>query len=421
MTLLIHVLSASHRGLSVALRLLTGILLRIAPGYFAPVIDWPKPEGPHPVGTRDMEIPRGSGSRRLMARLWYPADSVAGCQRRAYFGDDPELDAMALGLGGLLPAALVRRLGLIRTWSYEAASIIGGERLPVIVFSHGFTGYVGQNTHLCEHLASHGYLVVSLAHPQGASVVRYPDGDVTQQTRAMAQRLVTPQYLMGMLSLGRTLPPQKRLKVLRQIAQNPLADEAQRWSENISDAIGGLSGPQTLAEVGRVMAMADWSRIGLVGMSLGGSASASAAHTDSRVRVAVNLDGMQQGRTLLDASIRVPILVIHGRQALSADGTSCTQYHYQASGTDDARVVAQRWLVPDANHFDFTDMTVFGHGFVRTMLHLGRIDGTLMLNATAALVGNFLDTHLRNAELLDEQSTIARYPVLTPVHGANNS
>ncbi|HEY1091467.1 MAG TPA: hypothetical protein VGE47_10260, partial [Burkholderiaceae bacterium] len=327
MTWFMRLLSVLHGGLSLAQRGLTRLLLRVAPDYFAPVIDWPKPEGPHRVGTREMEIPGPSrhGARRLMARLWYPAVSVEGRERRVYFGDEAELRSMALGLDGLLSAALVRRLGLVRTWSHEAAEIIQGPKLPVIIFSHGLTGYVGQNTHLCEHLASHGYLVASLAHPGGASIVHYPDGSQTRQTRAILRRLVTPQFLLDMWSLFKVMTPQDRRDLLQRIALAPMADEDRRWAENISDAISGLSGPQSEAETGRIMAQADWNRVGLVGMSLGGSASANAAQADPRVHVAVNLDGMQQGSRLLNTSIRVPLLVMHGPRALAADGTACTR------------------------------------------------------------------------------------------------
>lgn len=246
-------------------------------------------------------------------------------------------------------------------------------------------------------------------------MVLYPDGSVARQTKTMLKGLITPRYLVDMLSLRKAMAPQNRLALLHRVAHTALADEGQRWADNISDAISGLSGPQTALELDRIMSMADWSRVGLVGMSLGGSASASAAHMDSRVHVAVNLDGMQQGGSLLDTAIRVPILVMHGRQALSADGTAFTRYHYQSSNVNDADTPVRRWLVRGANHFDFTDMTAFGRGPVRAMLHLGRIDGELMLGATAALVKDFIDVHLRGAEPSNEQSTIARYHCLIPI------
>lgn len=419
MILIVRLLAVFFLGISFALRQLTEFLLRIAPDVFAPVIEWPKPDGNFPVGTQEMEICNHptDNAQRLMARLWYPAQSIEGCARRAYFGPPAELNAMSRGLEGLLTKVLMRRLGQIKTWSYEKAEIVGGQPLSVILFSHGFTGYVGQNTHLCEHLASHGYLVVAIAHPHGASIVRYPDGAVTRQTAAMVKRLITPRYLIDMMSLRKALPRQDRLDLLRRIACSPLSDEDGRWAGNISAAISCLSSMEAPPEIAPVMAMADWNRVGLVGMSLGGSASVTAANRDLRAHAAVNLDGMQQGDSLLDTPSRVPVLVLHGQQALSADGMTCTQYYYESPEVGSENAEIQRWLVHGANHFDFTDMTAFGRGPVRKMLHLGQIDGMAMLAATAACVRDFLDMYLRGRQQKGEQPLTSQYSFMSMVEG----
>jgi hypothetical protein len=46
------------------------------------------------------------------------------------------------------------------------------------MFSHGYGGVIMQNTVLMEELASHGYVVFSIAHPYEAVVTAFPNGDV---------------------------------------------------------------------------------------------------------------------------------------------------------------------------------------------------------------------------------------------------
>lgn len=46
----------------------------------------------------------------------------------------------------------------------DAEVLVGEERYPVVVLSHGYTGYRAIMYYLGEHLASHGYIVVGIDH-----------------------------------------------------------------------------------------------------------------------------------------------------------------------------------------------------------------------------------------------------------------
>ena len=89
--------------------------------------------------------------------VWYPAAVDAGTS---------EVD-----LTDYLPAAFVDALGdlVIPTWTQravlDAPAVLPAERLPLVVFSHGFGGFRAQSTQLTAHLASRGYVVVSADHP----------------------------------------------------------------------------------------------------------------------------------------------------------------------------------------------------------------------------------------------------------------
>ena len=65
---------------------------------------------------------------------------------------------------------------------------------PVVIYSHGYTSFPGQNTALLEELASHGYIVYSVQHTYDSSPVAFPNGDVVGMDPALMaemERLAT--------------------------------------------------------------------------------------------------------------------------------------------------------------------------------------------------------------------------------------
>jgi dienelactone hydrolase len=107
----------------------------------------PFSRGPHPVGVRTVEV--SSGDRTLPIEVWYPA--AAG-----YGGAD--LDPATQDSYQLIPGFPGSRQEAVR--DAEPADTA----FPPIVFSHGFAGHRRQTTHLCTHLASHGYVVAAPDH-----------------------------------------------------------------------------------------------------------------------------------------------------------------------------------------------------------------------------------------------------------------
>ena len=109
----------------------------------------PFSRGRHPVGVRTVDIAVPGREQDVPVEVWYPAtDSYAGQDM-----DPATQDAYALLPG--FPAA-----------SQEAVRDAEPveEACPPIVFSHGFAGHRRQTTHLCTHLASHGYVIAAPDH-----------------------------------------------------------------------------------------------------------------------------------------------------------------------------------------------------------------------------------------------------------------
>src|SRR5690606_22968265 len=117
---------------------------------------------------------------RLPAIVWYPADTRTAAAGQAYLEGDAApvtLPAIARNFGfaaeDLQPAADLRMD--VHPGARPARHPRG---FPVVVFSHGFFLYPEQNSALASRLASHGYIVVSIAHPGDAADLRLEDGPV---------------------------------------------------------------------------------------------------------------------------------------------------------------------------------------------------------------------------------------------------
>ena len=97
--------------------------------------------GPEGIGYRESSVTYTGvgGERTLRVATWYPTDDTSGFD--------------AAYLGGLVEAE-----GVIADAEPQAGPF------PVVVFSHGHQGYAEAASFLMEHLASHGWLVVSPDH-----------------------------------------------------------------------------------------------------------------------------------------------------------------------------------------------------------------------------------------------------------------
>ena len=78
---------------------------------------------------------------------------------------------------GIIPKFLSRQATLVKTHAILDAPPAEGQA-PVLIFSHGYTGYIAQNTPQVEELASRGYVVASIGHTGEAAAVPFPDGRI---------------------------------------------------------------------------------------------------------------------------------------------------------------------------------------------------------------------------------------------------
>ncbi|MFJ9692620.1 alpha/beta hydrolase family protein [Kitasatospora sp. NPDC101183] len=259
------------------------------PGREGPVcFQLPAPDGPYPVGTVALHLADTARPdpwvpsrpcRELMISVWYPARGGAG--RPAAPWMPPAAAERYLASLGLPPGRV--RLG--SSHGREGAPVGGPPGpLPVVLYSPGADASRSFGTGVAEDLAGHGFLVVTVDHTYDAAAVAFPGGrvetnplgGVVDYAKALAVRTADIRFVLDRLAvLGAGGHPG--------VCRTPLP--------------AGLRGAPDLR------------RVGMLGHSLGGAATASAMLADGRIGVGMSLDGGAAG-PVVDAGLDRPFLVV---------------------------------------------------------------------------------------------------------------
>lgn len=113
----------------------------------------PAAPGPYPVGVTRIEIYDADRDRTMLTQVWYPAAESARDQAPASHASflPPDLSFLADNVSFEIVGVRDAEIAPDGPW-------------PLILFSHGSGGIRFQNSYECEHLASHGYVVVAPDH-----------------------------------------------------------------------------------------------------------------------------------------------------------------------------------------------------------------------------------------------------------------
>lgn len=236
------------------------------------------PSGPHAVGTALLDLPR-EGRAPLEVQLWYPARKDASAPFAPYLLRPQTLE------GGFLPTAVVEAVKDAPTSARLNAPPLGGP-WPLVLFSHGLTGFPAQSTFLTQELASHGSVVAGVDHR-----FRY-EAEGLAWGRSVGTDLAANVRLHDELA-ARILP--RQVQALR-------------------DALAGLASSAAGALTGRL----DFSRLGALGHSFGGATALAFAQDDERCRAAVGLDPTMTAARARQG-IAKPFMLVTSLDALARD------------------------------------------------------------------------------------------------------
>jgi len=412
-----------------------------------PIFSLPEPSGPYGVGTFEYSMTDDSRkerysptrNRELYVEVWYPADKGAsgGFPVRTLFQELYEGDYTRQSF-------MFGYLRHIPTHSHVHAPVAALDRgpFPVLLFNHALElGFTSQNQLLMEHLASHGYVIFSIAHPYQSSKVNlgsagtvttvseYPSdvdlpraelyrgvvGTIYEASHDLDEISAVKEVLSPLAEQYFSLAERDKKTFLRQaVAREEFAayrhfmseelledyflydyfaenSMHQYWVEDIqfiADTLGDLPAP-----VAAFSESIDTGGFGVFGMSFGGGAAGEFCKIDSRCKAGVNLDGTQFGRRWNQA-VSAPFLML---------------YHEEHQGGNDFAYLPSThdfwdYGVKGATHFDFTDFTYVWPLF-KTLGFTGPIDGMRMIDIMNTVVLNFFDHSLKGKPVSGELFT----------------
>lgn len=315
----------------------------------AAVLTLPAPTGRHLVGcesvylvdtSRSDPLTPGLPVRELMLTVHYPARDTGG------LGVAPQLPPRAATLFGQiaphgplqLPDAGVD-WGATRSHSFAGAAALPGRR-PVLVYSPGGGDPRGVGTALAEDLASHGAVVVSIDHPGDAAAVEFPG------VTPFRHDAVRPTVLRG--------DPRDQPSLWRTMIDTRIAD--------LRFVLGRLAHASDLPLPPGLARTLDLRRLAVYGHSAGGSAITEALHENRQIRAGINMEGYldypptsaggaAEPFPVVTEGVRRPLLLLGSEEF---DRRPERDRSWSALAARSGRRV-RRALVPEANHWVFTD------------------------------------------------------------------
>ena len=361
-------------------------LLLAAPAFLFPIPRLTRPGGPYPVGTftrmlvdesrREIYSANPDEPRRFLIQVWYPAQSVAGMPQAPWM---PEAQQVAPEIAGILdlPSFFLDHLKYVRMPSAVDAPFSSAEAAyPVLLFSHGWSGFRSQSSFLVHELASYGYVVVAFQHPYASTLTVFPDGGLAYHN---------PQIL----------PSDVPDDVYDSAAQR-LVDQ---WAGDLAFTLATLE--QMNQPGGELAGRLDLQRLGVMGHSTGGGAAVEFCYRDPRCQAGVGLDTWMApiSPVARTRGVRQPFLFIFS-ELWSTDKNKKLSSELLSHSA-----AAQSLVILGTDHYDFTDLPLLTPLAAQLKLK-GPLDGKRVLLIINTYVRAFFDQELKGipAPLLDGPS-----------------
>lgn len=239
----------------------------------------PIPSGEYGVGRQALDLTENThpdspssisgGHRELMVYIWYPAWKSSSQGGSDYFpfaaqiNKDPKYKEAAHGIFGASWAMIVD--GSIHAHAVPDARPVVGAQFPVVLFFPGYSSTTFSYTAQIENLVSYGYVVVAVEDTNGSGMVRFSDGRIGLLQSPPPSVSRSTDSLQAMIASAQ--------------------QGTQTGAEHARYVLDALKGITTLSEI------MNFSRVGVVGHSAGGTLAARACQIDPRIKVCISEDG----------------------------------------------------------------------------------------------------------------------------------
>ncbi|KWX77168.1 choline esterase [Paenibacillus riograndensis] len=281
---------------------------------------FPEPIGSYTVGRTQMDFEYTASDhskRELTAFVYYPSDSNEGKSTSTYMF--PEVYDM-LNEQPLISAYLEGKGFFsidIKTQCYDDLALSGKEkRYPVLFYVCGGGGSPEWGTVLCTDMASIGYVVVSIGHPN-STMYKRKDGRLFNVSEDFSDAIMALSEDPGMQALAGKMEMRPDDETAAQMCRNvltlPIIARVTEYSElqaedvrTVADYLYKLdAGEQNSIFEGRLLFDIG---LGIIGHSYGGLTTAMVCRDDDRFACGIGLDSGAFG--LLGSDLKTPFLLL---------------------------------------------------------------------------------------------------------------
>lgn len=282
----------------------------------------PQKPGPYPVGVTTMLFvdhtrtdAATNGPRSLMTEIWYPATDDTSTLPKNRFLDffvKNKVPEFAILLQLAFGADVAQADARFQNMAVRDARVRDGV-FPLLLFSHGNGGLRMQGAFWCEHMASHGYIVMAPDHT-GNCALTFIDGK--------------------MIVFQDTDEGRKQSSTDRPKDISFLIDAMDRMNK------GGDS---------RFLGRVDLAHIGMAGHSFGGYTATWITNQEPRVGAVVLMAGAAPERTNYETPVM--LLIASEDDTLGAEKVAYLRRYYDESKGPHYSVEFK-----NAGHYSFTEM-----------------------------------------------------------------
>jgi hypothetical protein len=366
------------------------LIISMAVSYAFPVYKMPKPKGQYKVGTTTFDAVDESRkaiysldetkNRKIRIQMWYPSDDVKGYKAVPWLEDGQKVSN---GIADMMkmPRFILSHTSLVKSNSYKEAPMSKGqEKYPIVIISHGWTGFRNLHTDLAEMLASSGYIVASIDHTYGAAATVFSDGEAAYLNRnALPSRKNKEEFLSNANTLVNTYAGDIKFTM----------DELQRLNGDSKIFKGKL----------------DLDKIGLLGHSTGAGAGVTEGLRDNRVKAVMGLDAWVEPvkQEEIKIGLKVPALFLRSEQWEK----SINNEHLYAV-VDNSKNYKELYQINGVIHQDFT--MVYMYSPLSKYLGItGKLDGWKGAELQQDFILSFFNKYLINKNTKDISEVAAKY------------
>jgi pimeloyl-ACP methyl ester carboxylesterase len=385
------------KGLVIGIMILF-LIVSIISAFVFPVYKMSIPKGKYKIGTVSFDVTDENrkaiysdnlqNNRKIKIQIWYPAEDTKGFKQVPWLQDG---DAVAKGVSRMMgiPNFVLSHTSLVMSNSYANAPISKEkEKYPLVIISHGWTGFRNLHTDVAELLASEGYMVVAIDHTYGSAVTVFNDGEVAYvNSEALPNREVTPNFLEYANTLVNTYAGDIKL-TLDTLEKFNLGDKDSMFKDKI-----------------------DLTNIGLLGHSTGGGAAVTEALHDKRIKALVGMDAWVEPikEKDIDVGLTIPSLFLRSEQ-WEKEVNNKNLF----SLVDTSKAPKELYQINGINHLDFTMVYMYSP-LSKYFKITGKLDGRVAAEIQHEFILDFFEKYLHNNTNSNVEDILKKYNMVKKI------